>query len=165
MAKKAKNPKSVSGEKPDQTIARNPKAFHDYSVEERLEAGIVLTGTEIKSLRDGRANLRDSFARLENHEVFLYNCHISPYSHGNIMNHEPLRVRKLLLHRREIDRLQGKTQQRGYTLIPLRLYFWRGRAKVELALALGKQKGDKREALSKKMAQRDIDRAIKERNR
>ncbi len=144
-------------------ITNNPKAFHDYLIEERFEAGLVLQGTEVKSLRQGRANLRDSFARVENGEIFLYHCHISPYSHGNIANHEPLRVRKLLLNRKEIDRLYGKTQQRGYTLVPLRLYFKRGRAKVELGLGRGKQAADKRDALARKAAQREIERALKER--
>ncbi len=149
----------------DSVVATNSKAFHDYHIEDRYEAGIVLVGTEVKSLRDGRANLRDSFARIEMEEVFLHHCHISPYAHGNRANHEPLRVRKLLLNRSEINKLIGKTQQRGYTLVPLKIYFKKGRAKVELALAIGKKGADKRETLRKKMAQREIERAFKERRR
>lgn len=144
-------------------VATHSRAFHDYFIEERFEAGMALQGTEVKSLREGRANLRDSFARVGDGEVFLHHCHISPYSHGNIANHDPLRVRKLLLNRKEINRLYGKTQQRGYTLVPLRIYFNRGLAKVELGLARGKQAGDKRETLKRKIAQRDMERAIKDR--
>lgn len=161
------NPKSRSapqgGGKEPTVVAKNPKAFHDYSIEERLEAGIALQGTEVKSLRDGQVTLRDSFARVENGEVFLYHMHISPYSHGNIMNHDPLRKRKLLLQRREIDRLYGKTQQRGYALVPLSVYFARGKAKIELGLARGRQAGDKRDVLRGKAAQREIERALKDR--
>ncbi len=144
-------------------ITENRKARHDYHIEETYEAGIVLTGTEVKSLRLGRANLTDSYAGVENGEVFLYNCHISPYDHGNRFNHEPKRKRKLLLHRREINRLVGLTQQKGYTLVPLRMYFTRGLAKVELALARGKRSYDKREDLAKRDTQRQIARALKER--
>src|SRR5512146_1747064 len=103
--------------------AQNRKAYHDYSIEETLEAGIQLLGTEVKSLRDGKANLKDSYVLIKNAEVFLFNCHISPYSHGNIMNHDPLRTRKLLLHRKEIEKLRGKALQKGYTLMPLKIYF------------------------------------------
>lgn len=149
----------------DRVVATNSKAFHDYFIEDRFEAGIVLMGTEVKSLRDGRANLRDSFARIERDEVFLYNCHISPYSHGNIANHDPVRTRKLLLNRREINKLIGKTQQKGLTLVPLKIYFKKGRAKVELALAKGKKTGDKRETLRRKMADREIERAFRERQK
>ncbi|MBI2812231.1 MAG: SsrA-binding protein SmpB [Candidatus Melainabacteria bacterium] len=149
----------------DSVAATNPKAFHDYHIEEKYEAGIVLVGTEVKALREGRANLRDSFARIEGNEVFLYHCHISPYSHGNIENHEPLRVRKLLLNRNEISKLIGKTQQRGYTLVPLKIYFKKGRAKVELALAIGKQAADKRETLRRKIAEREIQKAFKQKQR
>jgi len=144
-------------------ITENRKARHDYHIEETYEAGIVLSGTEVKSLRLGRANLTDSYAGVENGEVFLYNCHISPYDHGNRFNHEPKRKRKLLLHRREINRLVGLTQQKGYTLVPLRMYFTRGLAKVELALARGKRSYDKREDLAKRDTQRQIARALKER--
>ncbi|MDI9441643.1 MAG: SsrA-binding protein SmpB [Firmicutes bacterium] len=137
-----------------QMIANNRRARHDYHIEETMEAGIVLQGTEVKSLRLGRVNLRDSFARVEKGEVFLYDMHISPYEQGNRFNHDPLRVRKLLLHKREIKRLIGKTREEGYTLIPTRLYFSRGKAKVELALAKGKKLYDKRESKAKQEAER-----------
>ena len=145
-------------------VATNRKAFHDYFIEEKFEAGIQLQGTEVKSLRDGRVNLQDSYAGAKNGEIFLYNCHISPYSHGNIMNHDPLRVRKLLLHRKEINKLLGKTQQKGLTLIPLRIYFsQRGHAKVELGLAKGKKLYDRRDTITAREAGREVERAIKER--
>jgi SsrA-binding protein len=149
----------------EQVIASNRRAFHDYQVEETYEAGIALVGTEVKALREGKATLQDSFARIEGGEVLLYHCHIQPYSHGNIQNHDPLRVRKLLLHRREIQRLLGKTKERGLTLIPLKLYFKEGRAKVELALARGKTGPDKRESLKKREATREIQRGIRERHK
>lgn len=145
----------------DSLVVSNRKAFHDYFIEETLEAGIVLAGTEVKSLREGRINLKDSFARVENGEVLLYNCHISPYSHGNLSNHDPTRTRKLLLQRREIERLLGKAQQKGYTLVPLKIYFKRGWAKVEIGLAVGKKLYDKRETESKKSAQREIEKAVR----
>ena len=151
-------------EKEDQhkVVATNRKAYHDYFIEERLEAGVMLRGTEVKSLRDGRVNLQDSYASVDNGEVFLHHCHISPYSHGNIMNHDPLRARKLLLHRKEINKLIGKTQQKGLTLIPLRIYFSKqGRAKVELALAKGKKQYDRRESIKAREAGREVERAIK----
>jgi SsrA-binding protein len=144
-------------------VAQNRKAFHDYAVEETVEAGMVLTGTEVKSLRDGKANLKDSYVIIKDEEVFLLNCHISPYSHGNIMNHDPLRTRKLLLHRKEITRLQGKAAQKGYSLIPLKIYFKDGRAKVEVGLAKGKRQYEKRETIRKKEADREIERAMKSR--
>jgi SsrA-binding protein len=148
-----------SGEK---VVATNRKAFHDYFVEEKLEAGIVLKGTEVKSLREGRVNLRDSYAGVHNGEVFLHHCHISPYSHGNIMNHDPLRPRKLLLHRKEITKLIGRAQQRGLTLVPLRIYFSpRGQAKVELALAKGKKQYDRRESIKEREAGREVERVMK----
>lgn len=144
-------------------IARNKKARHDYQVEETFEAGIVLKGTEVKSIRAGRVNLKDSYAQVKNGEVYLYNVHISPYTHGNRENHEPERPRKLLLHKKEIRSLIGKTRELGYTLVPLSLY-WRGRyIKVELALAKGKKKYDKRREIAKKTAQREMERAFKER--
>jgi len=147
----------------EKIVATNSRAYHDYFIEESYEAGISLVGTEVKALREGRVNLRESFARVEGGEVYLYQCHISPYSHGNISNHEPLRCRKLLLHREEIRRLFGKAQIRGYTLLPLRIYFKNGLAKVELALGKGKKTHDKREALKKKEARREISRAVKAR--
>ncbi|HEY5649677.1 MAG TPA: SsrA-binding protein SmpB [Nitrospiria bacterium] len=146
-------------------VATNSKAFHDYHLSDKFEAGIVLVGTEVKSLREGRANLRDSFARIEKNEVFLHNCHIAPYSHGNLLNHDPVRRRKLLLNRREINKLIGKVQQKGFTLVPLKIYFKKGRAKVELALAQGKHTSDKRESIKRKTAEREIQRAIKSRSR
>src|SRR3990167_2249404 len=134
----------VKETKEPSTVVTNRKAYHDYFIEETFEAGLVLRGTEVKSLREGRVNLKDSFARVEREELFLYNCHISPYSHGNISNHDPTRTRKLLLRKGEIEKLIGKTQQKGMTLIPLKIYFKRGWAKVELALAKGKKLYDKR---------------------
>ena len=151
-------------EKEDQhkTVATNRKAYHDYFIEEKLEAGVMLRGTEVKSLREGRVNLQDSYASVDGGEVFLHHCHISPYSHGNIMNHDPLRARKLLLHRKEINKLIGKTQQKGLTLIPLRIYFSKqGKAKVELALAKGKKQYDRRESIKAREAGREVERAIK----
>ena len=145
-------------------VVTNRKAYHDYFIEEKFEAGIMLQGTEVKSLRDGRVNLQDSYASVKGSEVFLHHCHISPYSHGNIMNHEPLRTRKLLLHRKEIERLLGKTQQQGLTLIPLRIYFsTRGLAKVELGLAKGKKQHDRRASIKRREASREVERAMKER--
>ena len=144
-------------------VCQNKKAYHDYTVEETLEAGIQLQGTEVKSLREGKANLRDSYVLLKNSEAFLLNCHISPYSHGNIMNHEPLRTRKLLLHRKEIERLRGKIQQKGYTLLPLKIYFKGSHAKVEIGLAKGKKLYEKRETIREREAKRTIERAMKSR--
>lgn len=151
-------------EKTEKVVATNRKAYHDYAIEEKLEAGIVLKGTEVKSMREGRVNLRDSYASVDHGEVVLHHCHISPYSHGNIMNHDPTRVRKLLLHKTEIHKLLGKTQQKGLTLIPLRIYFSkRGYAKVELGLAKGKKLYDRRETIKSREAGREVQRAIKER--
>lgn len=148
----------------ERQVATNRKARFDYTIEETYEAGLVLTGTEVKSLRAGKANLRDSFARIHNGEVWIHNMHISPYDNGNRWNHEPTRQRKALMHRAEIRRLTGKIQQQGYTLIPLRLYFnGRGIAKVELGLARGKKKWDKREELARRTAHREVERALKER--
>lgn len=148
----------------ERAVATNRKAFHDYFIEERFEAGIQLQGTEVKSLREGKVNLQDSYAGVKDGEIFLHHCHISPYSHGNIMNHDPVRVRKLLLHRKEINKLLGKTQQKGLTLIPLRIYFTkRGLAKVELGLAKGKKLHDRRDSIKAREAGREVERAIKER--
>jgi len=149
----------------DKPIAQNRKASHDYFIEDTVEAGIALRGTEIKSIRAGRVNLKDSHARIDNGEVFLINMHVSPYDHGNRFNHDPTRTRKLLLKRKEIDRLIGMTQRQGYTLVPLRLYIKRGYAKVLLGLGKGKKLHDKREDLKRKQMKRDIDRAMKEVNR
>jgi SsrA-binding protein len=145
-------------------ICQNRKAYHDYHIEETFEAGIALSGTEVKSLREGKANIKDSYVIIKDQEVFLLNCHISHYSHGNIMNHDPLRTRKLLLHRKEINRLWGKTAMRGFTLIPLKIYFKGPVAKVEIALAKGKKFFEKRETIKEKEARREIARAIKSRN-
>ncbi|GGD07248.1 single-stranded DNA-binding protein [Pontibacillus chungwhensis BH030062] len=142
-------------------IAQNRKASHDFFIEDTFEAGIVLKGTEIKSIRAGRVNMKDSFARVSKGEVFLHNMHISPYEQGNQFNHEPTRMRKLLLHRKEINRLIGETQQQGYSLVPLKMYIKNGVAKVLIGLGKGKKKYDKREDLKRKQAKRDIDRAIK----
>jgi SsrA-binding protein len=150
----------------NQTIADNRKARHDYFIEESIEAGMVLTGSEIKSLRNGRVNLRGGYARIDRGEVWLYDVHISPYDQsGTHYNHEPTRRRKLLLNRREISRIVGQIERQGYTIVPLRVYFKRRRAKLELGLARGKKMYDKREDIAKREAQRDIDRAIKNRNR
>jgi len=144
-------------------ICQNKKAFHDFSIDETLEAGIQLLGTEVKSLREGKANLKDSYVLFKNAEAFLFNCHISPYSHGNIMNHDPLRTRKLLLHRKEIERLRGKIQQKSYTVVPLKIYFRDSYAKVEVGLARGKKLYEKRETIKEREARRAIERAMKRR--
>lgn len=144
-------------------VCQNRKAYHDYSIEETIEAGVQLLGTEVKSLRDGKANLKDSYVVIKNSEVILLNCHISPYSHGNILNHDPLRTRKLLLHRKEIERLRGKMQQKGYTLIPLKIYFKGPYAKVEIGLAKGKRQYEKRETIKEREAKRAIEKAMKSR--
>lgn len=142
-------------------VAQNKKAYHDYSIEDTFEAGIQLLGTEVKSLRDGKANLKDSYVLIKNAEVFLFNCHISPYTHGNIANHEPLRTRKLLLHRKEIERLKGKAQQKGYSLIPLKIYFKGPFVKVEIGLGKGKREYEKRETIKEREAKREIERTTK----
>ena len=149
----------------EKLVCNNKRAFHEYFIEERYEAGMVLRGTEVKSLRLGRANLSDSFALVKGGEAFIHNLHISPYDFGNRENHDPERMRKLLLHRKEIDKLFGKVREQGYTLIPLRLYFRDGKAKIELGLAKGKKLHDKREDLKKKDMKREIDQALKGRNR
>ncbi len=142
-------------------VCQNRKAYHDYHIEETIEAGIALLGTEVKSLREGKANLKDSYVLMKEDEAFLLNCHISPYSHGNILNHEPLRTRKLLLHREEIDKLSGKAAAKGYTLIPLKIYFKDSFAKVEIGLAKGKRLFEKRETIKEREAKREIERAMK----
>lgn len=146
-------------------IANNKKARHDYFIEETYEAGIELTGTEVKSIRQGKVNLKDSYASIKEGEVFVLQMHISPYEKGNIYNKDPLRVRKLLLHKSEINKLIGYTQQQGYALIPLKVYLKRGLVKVELAVAKGKKLYDKRRDLAKKDAKREMERAFKEKNR
>lgn len=149
----------MAGEK---IICTNRKATHEYFIEEVFEAGIALKGTEVKSLREGRANLKDSYAEVLDGEVYLQNCHISPYTAGNRFNHDPLRTRKLLLHKREIRKLFGGTTLKGYTLIPLRLYFVRGVAKVAIALAKGKKQYDRREDMKRREADREVERAFRE---
>ncbi|RDI41078.1 SsrA-binding protein SmpB [Falsibacillus pallidus] len=144
-------------------IAQNKKARHDFSIEETYEAGIVLQGTEIKSIRNGRVNLKDAFARIQKGEVYLFNMHVSPYEQGNRYNHDPLRTRKLLMHRKQINKLIGETKEAGYSLVPLKLYLKDGYAKVLIGLGKGKKKYDKREDLKKKEAKRDIERAFKAR--
>lgn len=146
-------------------IAQNKKAYHEYFIEETIECGIELFGTEVKSLRQGKVNLKDSYCNIVKGEVFVNGMHISPYEKGNIFNKDPLRVRKLLLHRREINKLIGLSQQQGYTLVPISLYFVGSKVKLEMALAKGKKLYDKRDDAAKRDAKRDMDRMIKERNR
>ena len=150
---------------PVKIACENRKARHDYFIHETYEAGIELKGTEVKSLRAGRANLKDSYAEIKNGEVFVRNLHISPYEQGNIFNHDPLRPRKLLLHKSEIVKLFSQTREKGFTLVPLKIYFTRGRAKLELALASGKHNYDKRQDLMAKAAKRDVERALKDRQK
>jgi SsrA-binding protein len=145
----------------EKDVAVNRRAFHDYFIDEKYEAGVMLTGTEIKSVRNGRANLRDGYVRIDGNEAWLENVHISPYAQGNVMNQEPVRPRKLLLHRKEISSLIGKVKQKGYTLVPLRVYITRNRAKVEIGLARGKRQYDKREAIAARDAKREIERAMR----
>ncbi|MHB1652383.1 MAG: SsrA-binding protein SmpB [Desulfitobacteriaceae bacterium] len=142
-------------------IAENRKAFHDYFVEEQLEAGIILTGTEIKSIRNGRVNLKDSYARIQNGEIWLYQMHVSPYEQGNRFNHDPLRPRKLLIHRSEITKLFSKVQLQSLTLIPLKIYLKRGLAKVDLAVCRGKKTYDKRQDVAERDAKREIERHLR----
>ncbi len=149
----------------EKIIATNRKARHEYEVLDTMEAGIVLAGTAVKALRDGRANLKDSYANVKDGEVFLYNMHIIPYDFGNINNHDPTRVRKLLLHKKEIKKLIGKTQETGLTLVPLKLYFKNGRVKVQLALAKGKKFYDKRQDLAKRESDIEMKRALKQKQR
>lgn len=150
---------------PDKTVAVNRRARHDYAVEETLEAGIVLTGTEIKSIRAGRVNLAEAYARIERGEAWLIGAHIAPYEQGNRNNHEPTRVRKLLLHRDQISELIGRTQAKGFTLVPLRLYIQGGIAKLELGVAKGKRAYDKRRTIAERDMRRELERATKERVR
>ena len=150
-------------EKAQSSIAENRKAFHDFHLLESFEAGLVLLGTEVKAIREGRVNLRDSFARVEDGEVFLYNVNISPYSHRGYAEHEPLRRRKLLLHRDEIRKLVGKTVEKGMTLVPVRMYFKNGRVKVAVSLAKGKKEYDKRETIKRRETDRETRAAIKTR--
>ncbi|MCM3115230.1 SsrA-binding protein SmpB [Neobacillus drentensis] len=146
-------------------VAQNKKAYHDYFIEETYEAGIVLQGTEIKSIRGGKVNLKDAYARIQNGEAILFGMHVSPYEQGNIFNHDPLRTRKLLLHKREINKLIGETKEAGYALVPLKLYLKNGFCKVLIGLAKGKKNYDKRESLKQKEAKREIERAFRDRQK
>jgi len=159
MGKKVKKTVSAPGKHTPSIV--NKKARHDYQLLEKFEAGLVLVGTEVKSLRQGKASLAEGFARIRGGELFLFGCTIPLYEQGNIANHEPSRVRKLLVHRRELQRLESKLGQKGSTLIPLRIYFKRGLAKIEIALAVGKSHGDKRDKLKNRQAKRDIQRAVR----
>ena len=145
-------------------VANNKKAYHDYFIEEKIECGIALHGTEVKSLRMGKCSIKETFIRIENAEVFVYGMHVSPYEKGNIFNKDPLRVKKLLLHKQEINKLLGKIKEKGYTLVPLQVYFKDGKAKVEIGLARGKKLYDKREDIAKKDARRETEREFKVKN-
>ena len=147
------------------TIAQNRKAFHDYFVEEKLECGIALFGTEVKSIRQGKVNLKESWAQIRKREIWVESMHISPYEHGNIYNRDPMRPKKLLLHHSEIRRLENQVMRQGFTLIPLELYFSNGRVKVLLGLCKGKQLHDKRDSMAKKDSEREIQRALRERQK
>ena len=155
----------MSKEKDSRLIANNKKAYHDYFIEEKYEAGVSLHGTEVKSLRMGKCSIKESFIRIENGEVYVYGMHISPYEKGNIFNKDPLRPKKLLMHRAEIRKLQGKIAEKGYTLVPLQVYFKNSLVKVEIGLARGKKLYDKRAAAAVKDAKREMERALKTRNR
>ena len=146
-------------------VSQNKKARHDYFIEQTIEAGVVLSGTEVKSLRQGRSNLKDSYAAIDNGEAYIYSMHISPYEQGNIFNKDPERDRKLLLHKSEINKLTGLIQQKGLTIVPLRVYFRRGRVKIELGIARGKKLYDKRGDIADRDAKREIDRRLKESSR
>ena len=155
----------MAKEKGSRLIANNKKAYHDYFIEETYEAGIALHGTEVKSLRMGKCSIKESFVRIENEEVYIYGMHISPYEKGNIFNRDPLRVKKLLLHKSEIRKMKGKIAEKGYTLVPLKVYFNRSLVKVEIGLAKGKKLYDKRADIAAKDAKRQMDRAVKAFNR
>ncbi len=145
----------------EKIVTKNRKAFHDYHIDDKYEAGISLVGTEVKSLRAGSANLKESYVIIKDGEAFLFNCHISHYSHGNLQNHDPLRTRKLLLHRKEISKLWGSISQKGYTIVPLKIYFKNGKAKVEIGLGRGKRQYEKRATIKEKEANREIERHMK----
>ncbi|MBQ8821070.1 MAG: SsrA-binding protein SmpB [Lachnospiraceae bacterium] len=145
-------------------VANNKKAYHDYFIDETFEAGLVLHGTEVKSMRMGKCSIKESFIRIENGEVFVYGMHVSPYEKGNIFNKDPLRVKKLLMHKYEINKLLGKIKEKGYTLVPLQVYFKDGRAKVEIGLAHGKKLYDKRDAIAKKDQRREAEKEFKVKN-
>ena len=145
-------------------VANNKKAYHDYFIEEKYECGIALHGTEVKSLRMGKCSIKESFVRIENGEVYVYGMHVSPYEKGNIFNKDPLRVKKLLLHKQEINKLIGKIKEKGYTLVPLQVYFSNGRAKIEIGLARGKKLYDKRDDIAKKDQRRELEKDFKVKN-
>jgi SsrA-binding protein len=159
------SPDSAPSTDRKQSVARNPKATHDYHILETWESGLVLTGTEVKSLRGGKASIKEAYARVRNGEVFLEGMNITPYEQGNRYNHDPVRSRKLLMHRREIEKLIGAVEQRGLTLVPLELYFKNGKVKVALALGRGKKQYDKREDLKRRAAERETARAVSLRGR
>lgn len=147
------------------TISENKKAYHEYNILDTLQAGLVLHGTEVKSLRVGKCSINESYIQIRNNEAFILNMHISPYVHGNRENQDPARTRKLLLHKKEIRELENRVAQDGHTIIPLRVYFSKGKAKIDIALAKGKKLYDKRDSIAKKDHERDIERAFRERNR
>ena len=149
----------------DKVVATNREAYHNFHIMETVECGIALTGTEVKSVREGRCNLKDSYGQIRQGEAWLLNAHISPYTHGNRENHEPTRTRKLLLHKKEIDKLQGKAQEKGLTLVPTKMYLKNGRVKIELAVAKGKKLYDKRETEKRREADREARAVMKERSR
>ena len=155
----------AKGKESQKLIANNKKAYHDFFIDETYECGIALHGTEVKSMRMGKCSIKEAFVRIEDGEVFVYGMHVSPYEKGNIFNKDPLRVKKLLLHKYEINKLLGKIKEKGYTLVPLQVYFKDGKVKVELGLARGKKLYDKRADMAAREAKRDIDRAMKEQRR
>ena len=155
----------AKGKESQKLIANNKKAYHDFFIDETYECGIALHGTEVKSMRMGKCSIKEAFVRIEDGEVFVYGMHVSPYEKGNIFNKDPLRVKKLLLHKYEINKLLGKIKEKGYTLVPLQVYFKDGKVKVEIGLARGKKLYDKRESAARRDAKREMDRAIKSRNR
>ena len=154
----------AAGKETQKLIANNKKAYHDYFIDETYEAGVALHGTEVKSMRMGKCSIKESFIRIENGEVFVYGMHVSPYEKGNIFNKDPLRIKKLLMHKYEINKLQGKIKEKGYTLVPLQVYFKDGKVKVEVGLARGKKLYDKREAIAKKDQKREAEKEFKVRN-
>ncbi|MBO4515123.1 MAG: SsrA-binding protein SmpB [Lachnospiraceae bacterium] len=154
----------MSKKEPRKLVANNKKAYHDYFIDETYEAGIALHGTEVKSMRLGKCSIKESFIRIENGEVYVYGMHVSPYEKGNLFNKDPLRVRKLLLHRAEINKLQGRIKEKGYTLVPLEVYFNEGKVKLEIGLARGKKLYDKRESIAKKDQQREAEKEFKVKN-
>ena len=155
---------AATGKESQKLIANNKKAYHDYFIDETYEAGVVLHGTEVKSMRMGKCSIKESFIRIEDGEVFVYGMHISPYEKGNIFNKDPLRIKKLLMHKYEINKLQGKIKEKGYTLVPLQVYFKDGKAKVEVGLARGKKLYDKREDIARKDQKREAEKEFKIRN-